>query len=225
MAEKIVLPTNPRFQDLTGRTFGRLTVEAYAGRNEHRHHIWTCLCSCGNTRTLETGALTTGNTRSCGCLHRDSAAARASERNYKHGWSIDDAPHAAEYRAWCAMRARCYHRTHRHYANYGGRGIVVCERWRESFANFYADMGPKPSPQHSIDRIDSNGNYEPENCRWATRAEQNRNSRHNHLITFNGETLCLTAWAERIGIKRATLDDRLRSGWSIEKALTTPLRH
>jgi hypothetical protein len=119
------------------------------------------------------------------------------------------------------MRDRCRNPKHRAYKNYGGRGITVCERWN-SFENFYADVGDRPSPKHSIDRIDNDLGYEPGNVRWADQKTQSRNSRRNRLVAINGETLCLQDWAERMGLGRCTIYDRLRRGWSIERALTTP---
>jgi hypothetical protein len=128
-----------------------------------------------------------------------------------------------EYGSWRAMKDRCLNPRHSAYDRYGGRGVTICERWL-TFANFFADMGPRPTPEHSLDRVDANGNYEPENCRWATDAEQNQNSRKNRFLTHDGQTLCVSEWARRIGIKAATLEQRLNLGWSVERALTAPLR-
>lgn len=129
-----------------------------------------------------------------------------------------------EYGIWKAIRHRCENPKAAGYHRYGGRGICVCKRWH-NFTLFFADMGPRPSPKHSLDRYpDQNGNYEPGNCRWATRFEQQRNMRNNRLLTFNGETLCLSAWAERVGIHRTTLQYRMLLGWSAERVLTAPLR-
>lgn len=130
--------------------------------------------------------------------------------------------HPAEYRSWSGMRTRCTNQRFVDWRLYGGRGISVCERWN-SFANFFADMGPKPSPKHSLDRINSDGNYEPSNCRWATAKEQANNwSCRNRKLTFNGETLSIPEWAARLELTRESLRDRIESGWPIEKALTTP---
>ena len=129
-----------------------------------------------------------------------------------------------EYRCWQSIRDRCYNPNNRDYAMYGGRGIAVCKRWRESSAAFLADMGPKPSPEHSIDRIDNDGDYSPENCRWATPAEQARNRKSSRLLTHNGETMTVAEWAERLAIKPGTLSMRLSYGWSVEKAVTTPVK-
>lgn len=132
----------------------------------------------------------------------------------------------AEYRSWSGMRTRCTNPKFVDWAIYGGRGIKVCERWN-SFAMFFADMGQKPSPKHSLDRKDSDGNYEPTNCRWATPKEQANNWGHrNRKITYSGITLPLSEWALRIGLTRESLRDRLDSGWSVERALTTaPVRN
>lgn len=124
-----------------------------------------------------------------------------------------------EYHAWCTLKQRCKNPNAPNYADYGGRGISVCERW-EKFENFYADMGPRPSPEHSLDRIDNDGPYEKANCRWALRYIQQRNRRWNHLIEYAGENLTLSEWSERTGFKWVTIYGRLRRGWSIETALT-----
>ena len=128
-----------------------------------------------------------------------------------------------ERHAWQAMNRRCYNPKCPDYQDYGARGITVCERWRDSFENFLADMGPRPSSKHSIDRIDVNGNYEPSNCRWATLKEQLRNQRRNPRYEFRGERLTLTDIAERSGIPRLTLHYRLKRGWNLEDAATRPV--
>ncbi len=129
-----------------------------------------------------------------------------------------------EYRAWQQMRLRCTDPKHRAYANYGGRGITVCARWLDSVANFIADMGPKPSPRHELDRRDNDAGYSPDNCRWVTRATNDRNRRSNRLVTHNGETLALAEWCERFGKPRDTVKKRLDAGWPVARALTTPVR-
>jgi len=165
-------------------------------------------CDCGNEFEVSANALQRGNTGSCGCLQ--------VERTTKHGmWKTP------EYNAWRDMRSRCYRSTHRHFKNWGGRGITVCERWRESFEAFYEDMGPRPEG-HSIDRIDNSGNYEPGNCRWTTSTQQLRNTRRNNLLTVRGRTQCITAWADESGICSETIHHRLRAGWEVEAAIFTP---
>lgn len=129
-----------------------------------------------------------------------------------------------EYWAWTAMHSRCRRKNHPHYGSYGGRGIRVCERWGK-FENFLADMGRKPSPEHSLERIDVNGNYEPGNCRWDTWLAQNRNRRNNCVISYRGEQRPQAEWAEIFGMSRSALNMRLNKyGWPIEKALETPVR-
>ena len=129
------------------------------------------------------------------------------------------------YKTWDSMKERCYGSYRHDFAHYGGRGIDVCARWKNSLLAFYEDMGDPPTPQHTLDRIDSNGNYEPGNCRWATQRVQQNNRSSNRKLTLNGETHNCAEWARKIGINRDTLYKRLVAGWSVEKALTTPHRY
>lgn len=189
----------PSFKDHTGQKYGKLTCVSYLGKSR-----WLCKCDCGGESTVRSADLTTGNTKSCGCNHEH------------HGLT-----HTPEFRVWVGILRRCYDLRSEDFKNYGERGILVCDRWRYSFSNFYADMGQRPTPQHSIDRIDNNLGYSPENCQWSTRKEQGRNRRVNHFITHNGETLCLQDWANRIGIGHTSLLQRIkRHGY--EWALSTP---
>ena len=129
-----------------------------------------------------------------------------------------------EYLAWNSMRHRCHNPRRKDFANYGGRGIVVCEKWREDFSAFLKDVGKRPSRKHTLDRIRNDKNYEPGNVRWATRKDQARNRRSNRLLSYNGERLTITEWAERAGVSRETFHFRLERGWSMAKAVTTPLQ-
>lgn len=217
MTEAQGTPNRQPSQDLTGQVFGRLTVIGYAGRIGGSHR-WDCHCQCGGLARVRNKDLKGGHTQSCGCLWEETFLGCRTT----HGMTDTKL-----YRVWAHMKARCHNPKSSVYRYYGGRGVVVCERWqgKEGFANFLADMGPRPSSAHSIDRIDVNGNYEPGNCRWATKQEQMRNKRSNVTLTFRGETRCAAEWAELLGISYAAIVQRVgKLGWSDERALTTPVR-
>lgn len=195
--------------DLTGQTFGSLTVIRRDGFFEHRSQrviAWLCRCDCGNNHRARGQRLRSGETDSCGCVPRS------------HGMT-----HTPEFHAWTAMKQRCSNPRNEQWDLYGGRGISVCAEWQGSFDAFFAHVGPRPTPDHSIDRIDDDGNYEPGNVRWATPEIQNRNrGRYNIRLTFRGETRCASEWADRFGLRRGLVYDRIqRLGWSVERALTT----
>lgn len=143
-------------------------------------------------------------------------------QTHKPGKVIHGMCKTREYKSWKRMKERCLNPNHKSYPRYGGRGITVCERWKNSFLNFYSDMGPKPQ-NHTINRLDNKGNYCPENCRWASVEEQNNNKENSHLLTYNGETLTLSQWAKRFNINSGTLCNRLKRNWDVEKSLTTPV--
>ena len=192
---------------MNGKRFSRLVVLYEAG-NVGGKLLWRCACDCGNEITARGESLLSNNTKSCGCLQRD----KASSRSTTHGKA-----RTLTHRIWCGILTRCTNTKHHSYSRYGARGISVCDRWR-SFEAFLEDMGECPAGL-TIERIDNNGNYCPGNCKWATPWAQVRNTSRTHLISFNGETLCLTDWAKRLGIVNASLRRRLRS-WPLEIALT-----
>lgn len=199
-------------KDLTGKHFGKLAVLAFSTIRPKLGAYWLCHCECGR-ETVHRGAdLRKGYILSCGC-HK---AQRLREALTTHGLS-----HLPIYGRWSGMIQRCSDPNHIGYDRYGAKGITVCDRWL-SFENFYADMGEPPTEQHSIERRDGSLGYFKDNCYWATRSQQARNTSQNHIITFRGKTQCLAAWASEVGIKYSVLHSRItRYGWSIERALTT----
>lgn len=207
--------------DLTGMEFGRLTVLREVEKTG-KHRLWECRCSCGEIKVISGRSIVSGHCQSCGCLQRDKAAAQAvtmGAGNCTHGRT-----HTREYETWHHMRQRCFDPNNPSFEHYGEKGVAVCERW-SIFENFFADMGLKPSPAHQIDRIDPTGNYEPGNCRWVTPKEQQRNRRQHVMLTHEGRTMCLSAWAEEKGLTTQHLWARLfKCGWTLKEALDIPLR-
>lgn len=195
--------------DLSGMKFGRLTALREEGRNKHGWVLWRFSCDCGNETVAVGFQVRRGTTTSCGCRQREARTT--------HGKHDTDAFKIYQY-----MKQRCTNPKHSAYARYGGRGITVCDRWLESFENFYADMGDRPSKQHTLDRIDNDGPYSPENCRWATWGVQYRNRRQTVSITYDGETKCRKDWCREYGVDETTFAHRLSRGWDVGTALKAP---
>jgi hypothetical protein len=201
--------------DLAGMQYGVLVV---LRRDPTNRRNWICRCACGSEKSIARCNLKSGSTKSCGCL----SVRWISLAKTKHGQAarMHGQRPTRTYSSWAAMNKRCNCESDAAYPLYGGRGITICERWA-SFEYFLADMGERP-PGLSLERIDNDGNYEPGNCKWGTRKEQGRNRRTSKFLTIEGETLCMTEWAERNGIARSTITDRLARGWTTEEAVTTP---
>jgi len=198
-----------------GDVYGRLTIIREVGprrlNSGQYHRRVECRCECGVVKEYLLPRLRNGGTKSCGCLARELVSQRATT----HG-----ATGGVEYTTWLGLRARCNNPKSTNYGSYGGRGIKVCDRWNESFEAFFEDMGARPSADHSIDRIDNDGDYELGNCRWATQRQQSRNTRKNVFVTHAGETKCVAEWAEQYGISGSLLHCRLRAGWDFEEAVS-----
>lgn len=202
------------FKDLTGQRFHRLLVISQAPSDKNGNAKWHCNCDCGNKTISHGFSLRNGAAKSCGCLTGQQAAER-NRRHDNHGTS--------EYLSWAAMIQRCENPKNIRYNRYGERGITVCERWHD-FVHFLEDMGKKPTEKYTIERIDNDGNYEPNNCRWATKAEQRHNQSNTHFVIYRGARMSLTLAIQRSGslINIATALGRLRRGWSVEDAINTP---
>ena len=204
MVQLVLLELNmSKLIDILGQRFGRLLVIGIGGK-QHTTPLWSCLCDCGKTVLASGAALRTGRQQSCGCFRTDKLRAK----NSTHG-KCD----STEYWIWCGMKDRCNNKNHIGYQNYGGRGIKVCDEWLHSFETFLKDMGPRPSKDHSLDRYpNSDGNYEPSNCRWATGIEQHSNTRKNVVVMDGSESITVMEWARRHGVSPQTVYGRIQRG-------------
>lgn len=202
----IPTPKTRGFVDITGKEYGRWKVLGFLGDG-----MWLCRCVCGTEKPVDGQSMKSGRSTGCYCQH--------GKGKITHGLSrSEDKP----YKVWWDMIARCEDKEHESYHNYGGRGIVVCEEWHDVL-QFYKDMGPRPGPEYSIDRVDNDGDYKPANCRWATRKEQQRNRRNNTFLTVRGERKTIAEWAEVMEVDRGLIIDRIRAGWDEEDAVLTPI--
>lgn len=202
--------------DMVGRKFEKLTVLRENGRSHNRSIMWECVCDCGNVVTIDGVSLRNGHSKSCGC-------ARYSKKD-RHSIT-----HKRLYQIWASMKDRCYNPKANNYKWYGAKGIEVCDEWKNNFESFctwsltngYQEVAQRGL--YTIDRIDPNGNYEPNNCRWVDTKTQSRNKTTTNFLTYNGVKKSLADWSDEVGILATTIDSRIRKhGWSVEKALTTP---
>ena len=201
----------PRFVDLTGMKFGRLTVVRRVYDEEHQTNYWYCDCECGGSTTTTSYSLKTGHTKSCGCLRRERIAASTT----KHGDS-----HDRLYRIWQCMRNRCSNPNYKFYPEYGGRGISVCDEWDSSYPSFKEwSMSNGYEDGLTIDRIDVNGNYCPENCRWVTMSVQMGNRRNSRIVTYHGDSGCFKHMCKKLDVNYETVNARMKRGYSFEDAI------
>lgn len=191
--------------DHSGKRYSKLTVIGRVKIEGARNAMWECICECGN-KTIVASANLGKSTGSCGCLAKESARAVLAGNTYTRTHLMS---HSKEYQSWGKMIQRCENPNNPKYRIYGARGITVCRRWRNSFEAFYADMGPQPY-RHTIDRRDNDGNYEPSNCRWATKKEQGRNRRGNRIIEIDGQRMCLIEWCEKLGVPTSKPREMIR---------------
>jgi hypothetical protein len=208
---------NPKTLDyykefLVGKKFGRLLVVSYSGKHKGTQ-IWNCLCDCGNTCTRRTENFIKGKDQSCRCWGKEKSAVAG----VKHGYHK-----AKEYRTWHGIKQRCYNPKTTWFHIYGGKGVTMHESWRNDFMQFLKDMGFAPDKDSSIDRINSNGNYEPSNCRWATKTEQSNNTSRNRFLIVDGIRATMAEHARRLGVSRLLVKSRLTIGWGVEEAFKTP---
>lgn len=204
-----------RAVNIVNQKFGRLLALGPVGRGNDGGILWHCRCDCGAEPIVAGAHLRSGHSTSCGCYQSDVT----TKRSTSHGMS-----RTKEYQAWLSMVKRCTNPNDSYYADYGGRGITVCDEWRSNFVAFYDHIGKMSFEGATVDRIDNELGYIPGNVKWSTQKEQARNRRDNRLIAYNGKTQCLSAWEEETGIHRMTLDTRIAMGWPIDKVLTEPVR-
>ena len=206
-----IIPLGRHSSDFSLKDIGRLIAIGPVGLDKSMNVKWLCVCHCGKTVIKTTNKFYKNSHHSCGCINHKKSHGEAIRKNRSIIYTI-----------WKGIISRCYYPKHKRFKDYGGRGITVDPRWRYSFSDFFKDMGDAPLG-HTLDRIDNDGPYSPQNCRWSTYKDQANNRRNNTIITFNGKHATLSEWAQITGIGRSTIAYRIKKGWEIEKALQTPV--
>lgn len=207
-------------EDLVGKVFTYLTILEEAPTRKYKNSIQRriiCKCKCGKIHETNLPAMINGSTKSCGCYNREKVGIRSTKRQTTHNKSRTDT-----YHLWVTMRNRCNNEKYHHYSDYGGRGIKVCERWNTSYENFINDMGERDGKGLSIERIDTNGNYEPSNCRWATAKEQANNRRNTIYIKVGDKKETLSYWCEKYGLSKSMIYGRIKRGEQKDEKLLRP---
>lgn len=212
--KKTYMRPNPDDVSVGGKVGRLLLIKEIRMPHGNRTEVgYLCRCDCGNETQVLRSNLLSGAITSCRCYQKEVV----SKRNGRHRMSKERV-----YRTWVEIKTRCFDKNSTGYERYGGRGITMCDRWKNSFEAFLSDMGEPPGKEYSIDRINNNGNYEPGNCRWATPSQQSRNRRSCVMVEYNGEKMCVTDLAEKIGMSAPLLRSRIKRGWDLESAINTP---
>ena len=207
-----------------GRKFGRITVISEHDRLKYDknwvvRYMMNCLCECGTEKVIDLSSLRAGRTLSCSCYNREVN----TKKQTTHGLSKENGKKSKISCIWTAMKQRCYNPKNKNYNNYGGRGIKVCDRWKDSIENFVNDMGNRPSDEYSLERLEVNGNYCPENCIWILKENQAKNTRRTHKITYNGKTKCLNDWCKELNLKYSRIRHMIKDlKLTFEEAITVP---
>lgn len=205
------------FIDLTNRKFNMLTVKERVSNSKQGKARWKCLCKCGNYCIVESSKLLNETTKSCGCYRKS----RIGDESRKHGKT-----RTKIYKTWCHIKQRCFDKNDTRYNDWGGRGITICDEWKDdfqAFCDYVSKLENFGKVGYSIDRINNDGNYEPGNVRWVTKIVQNNNTRRNHYLTYNGKTQTIAQWAEELGINPYMVYSRINKyHWSVKDALTIP---
>lgn len=216
---------NARFKDLSGQRFGRLVAINYV-RRENDRTLWRCICDCGNESITGYSNLISGVTRSCGCLGKETFESKEFRRNKRKSASMNFDMSLNQhplYPLWSSMISRCYNKNRNSYKHYGARGIKVCDRWlpeNKGFENFLKDIGERPSVEYTLDRIDVNGDYCPENCRWATIPQQSNNKTDSVLVYYMGRRVYLKEICEKLGMNYSTVAHQLLKGFDINTIIS-----
>jgi len=206
-------------EEFIGQKFNKLTIISNKFTCNKKTYV-NAICECGNVKKYRLDGIKSGHAKSCGCIALLWAKNLAKQVLTTHNMS-----RSSEYIIYADIKKRCYNNKYKDFENYGGRGIKVCDRWLKGFENFYKDMGDRPTLNHSIDRIDVNGNYEPLNCRWATQKEQCNNKRNNKKVILNGVEIKLNEYCDKNNLNYQIISSRINSGWSVEKSFLEPMNN